>query len=136
MDAYSENLTKKDQTFGNSGTLAQEVATGFVYQRGLLPTPKKQNANHPGQHGQGGMDLQTYIQKQLLPTPTVASDVKGGCTRPDPARQEDTLAHAIHGLTGGKPGTTSQLNPLFVADMMGFPENWTVLPFLSGETNQ
>jgi len=38
-DAYTENLTKKEQRFGNSGTLAQEVQTGFVYQRGILPTP-------------------------------------------------------------------------------------------------
>ncbi|MBB5440631.1 hypothetical protein HDC92_004334 [Pedobacter sp. AK017] len=30
----------------------------------------------------------------------------------------------------GKPG---QLNPRFVAEMMGFPVNWTELPFLGGE---
>jgi hypothetical protein len=29
---------------------------------------------------------------------------------------------------------TSQLNPRFVAEMMGFPPNWTELPFQSGET--
>jgi hypothetical protein len=29
-------------------------------------------------------------------------------------------------------GKTSQLNPLFVEEMMGFPENWTVSPFQSG----
>lgn len=28
---------------------------------------------------------------------------------------------------------TSQLNPLFVAEMMGFPPDWTELPFLNGE---
>jgi hypothetical protein len=33
-------------------------------------------------------------------------------------------------------GKTSQLNPLFVLEMMGFPPNWTELPFLNGETNQ
>jgi hypothetical protein len=27
---------------------------------------------------------------------------------------------------------TSQLNPRFVAEMMGFPPNWTELPFLNG----
>lgn len=31
---------------------------------------------------------------------------------------------------------TSQLSPLFVEEMMGFPKNWTVLPFQSGEENQ
>lgn len=29
-------------------------------------------------------------------------------------------------------GRSFQLNPLFVAEMMGFPTNWTVLPFLPG----
>ena len=29
----------------------------------MLPTPKKQNANSPGEHGQGGKDLQTTIIK-------------------------------------------------------------------------
>jgi hypothetical protein len=33
-------------------------------------------------------------------------------------------------------GKTSQLNPLFVLEMMGFPPDWTTLPFLSGGTNQ
>jgi hypothetical protein len=33
-------------------------------------------------------------------------------------------------------GTTSQLSPQFVLEMMGFPTDWTLLPFLSGETNQ
>ena len=32
-----------------------------------------------------------------------------------------------------KLGAGSQLNPHFVAEMMGFPLNWTDLPFLSGE---
>jgi DNA (cytosine-5)-methyltransferase 1 len=31
-------------------------------------------------------------------------------------------------------GAYSQLNPRFVAEMMGFPPNWTELPFLNGET--
>jgi hypothetical protein len=39
-------------------------------------------------------------------------------------------------VVNGVLGTRSQLNPLFVAEMMGFPANWTVLPFQSGETNQ
>ena len=31
---------------------------------------------------------------------------------------------------------TSQLSPLFVEEMMGFPENWTASPFQNGETSQ
>ena len=33
-------------------------------------------------------------------------------------------------------GTRSHLNPLFVEEMMGFPKNWTALPFLNGGKNQ
>jgi len=33
-------------------------------------------------------------------------------------------------------GKSSQLSPLFVEEMMGFPKNWTALPFQSGEENQ
>jgi hypothetical protein len=32
-------------------------------------------------------------------------------------------------------GTRSHLSPRFVAEMMGFPPNWTELPFLNGELN-
>jgi hypothetical protein len=31
------------------------------------------------------------------------------------------------------PGKSSQLNPRFVAEMMGFPPDWTELPFTNGE---
>jgi len=71
----------------------------------------------------------------LLPTPTATSDAKGGCTRPNPKYQNATLAHSMHGAFGER-GRSSQLNPLFVEEMMGFPENWTLLPFQSGETKQ
>jgi len=39
-------------------------------------------------------------------------------------------------LAEAQPGTTSQLNPRFVAEMMGFPPNWLESPFLNTETNQ
>lgn len=32
-------------------------------------------------------------------------------------------------------GRSFQLNPLFVAEMMGFPTSWTVLPFLPGDSS-
>ena len=34
-----------------------------------------------------------------------------------------------------KIGKTSRLNPLFVEEMMGFPEGWTISPFQGGEEN-
>jgi hypothetical protein len=32
-------------------------------------------------------------------------------------------------------GKTSQLSPLFVEEMMGFPKGWTASPFQSGDEN-
>jgi len=122
MDSYSENLSKKEQKFGNSGTLAQEIQSGFVYQRGMLPTP-------------------------------TVSDIIGTPKRPDQitqtptgwARKSDNTG-TIFGaklndvapiIAGAKYqiGKPSQLNPRFVAEMMGFPPNWTELPFLNGDKN-
>jgi len=58
----------------------------------------------------------------MLPTPTTGAD------------------HKTQYAQGGKSlrcklGQSSQLNPRFVAEMMGFPENWTESPFLNGEPN-
>lgn len=75
-------------------------------------TPRKVNQN--GQNGSLG--LARYIQ--MLPTPQ-ARDYKGQC-----AKTQICLPNHFG---------TSQLNPLFVAEMMGFPTDWTVLPFLNGE---
>ena len=122
--------------------------TGF----GLLPTPTSVQRDHPERvqklKESGANTIHSRKQGELrpnsvldaimfygmLPTPTASSDAKGGCTRPNPKRQNATLAHAIHGVHG-KTGKTSQLNPRFVAEMMGFPPNWTELPFQNGETN-
>ena len=49
-------------------------------------------------------------------------------------RRTKTIAERItHSALAGK---RSQLSPLFVEEMMGFPKNWTVSPFQSGEENQ
>lgn len=71
---------------------------------------------------------------KLLPTPAT-QDWKG-------ARSEEALEEAGRNRTNSlpdsfaQPGQTSQLSPHFVLEMMGFPTNWTELPFLNGETNQ
>jgi DNA (cytosine-5)-methyltransferase 1 len=38
-------------------------------------------------------------------------------------------------LVSQEAGKSSQLNPLFVEEMMGFPKNWTLSPFRTGEKN-
>lgn len=85
MDARSENLSKKEQRFGNSGTLAQEVQTGFIYKRGLLPTPRTtdigrgtvkdvrfENGTYFRVNKKGvrfGVNITDVIASGLLPTP-------------------------------------------------------------------
>jgi hypothetical protein len=97
----------------------------------MLPTPDCSDRRSMNSKQQG---LSNVVKTILLPTPA-ASNHKGGCTRTDPERQNDTLAHAIHGLTDAPTGKTSQLNPRFVAEMMGFPPEYLELPFLNTETN-
>jgi hypothetical protein len=69
----------------------------------------------------------------MLPTPATP-DYKG-------ARSTEALEEAGRNQTNSLPdafaqtGKTSQLNPRFVLEMMGFPPDWTELPFQSGEKN-
>jgi hypothetical protein len=105
-----------EQTLGNSGTLAQEVASGFIYQRGLLPTPTAI---------QGGAQVVTGKQKNNTYSAGLHDLAKSGLL-PTPKAQEAIV----------NDSSSSQLNPRFVAEMMGFPHNWTELPFQNGEQNQ
>ena len=66
----------------------------------------------------------------MLPTPRARAE-GGNCARDrGKGNLEDEVATQFK--IGGK---TSQLSPLFVEEMMGFPKNWTALPFQSGEEN-
>ena len=117
----------------------------------LLPTPVASD-------GQGGAAKvtgkkirrasgQVYSAKlrdlsvsNLLPTPR-ANKVNGiNLNNPQIAqRNKGNLKEFVAKIIQAIPyedGKTSQLNPLFVAEMMGFPPDWTVLPFLNGDRNQ
>jgi len=96
----------------------------------MLPTPKSQNANSPGEHGQGGKDLQTVVS--LLPTPATR-DYKGanGLNHMSKDRPHmDQLPNAItHGMNRGL-----KLQPGFVLWMCGYPEDWLDLRMESERT--
>jgi hypothetical protein len=72
------------------------------------------------------MEQSSIEWKGMLPTPT-ASD-KNTSWRTEKWKGDDLSSEINHIL-----GTRSHLNPPFVAEMMGFPTNWTELPFLIGE---
>ena len=143
---------KKNPVSGNSGTLAQELMSEYaptMMKLGMLPTPTAVQRDHPdrvlGLIQSGGATL--YSRKNgeqrpnsilgavmfyaMLPTSTTR-DYKG-------SRTSETLKLAGRKKNNSLPdcfnqaGKTSQINPLFVEEMMGYPPNWTVLPFQNGE---
>lgn len=149
MDARSENLGKKEQRFGNSGTLAQEVQTGFIYKRGLLPTPiasgdichperveklKASGAQTMGSRNCGENRPNGILDYMMFPgvLPTVKAQ---DCRHALRDRGKSNLGEVVSEINYQETGQTFQLNPLFVQEMMGFPYLWTELPFQSGEQN-
>jgi hypothetical protein len=72
---------------------------------------------------------------RLLPTPTVMPRLLPTPTSVQRDRGKSNLGEEMSELAFQTTGTTSQLNPQFVAEMMGFPPNYLELPFLSTETS-
>ena len=73
----------------------------------------------------------------MLPTPTT-QEPTSECEITESGRRKTKDGKSSHSLNLGRlvGGKNSQLSPLFVEEMMGFPKNWTALPFQSGEGNQ
>jgi len=127
-----QTLKRKEYYVGTK----RAMYLGNLLALGLLPTPTV--------GGQEGYDtrlkrlghkkavsylvaaIDYRIKNTMLPTP-LASDSPEKNTG---LRNQDSICKLAKELTG----TTSQLNPQFVAEMMGFPPNWTELPFQNGET--
>jgi hypothetical protein len=106
-----------------NGTKMPNLATQVSQ---MLPTPIA--GDWKGQKRKDGTAsmLSGKAALGMLPTPRT-TDVEGGKSNLGEDMAEIGYQHL---------GTTSQLNPLFVEEMMGFPANWTVSPFLNGEKNQ
>jgi len=92
---------------------------------GLLPTAQTQGLKVCSKQGKT-----EFVKFELLPTPT-ASGEESYETRAKRHGHEKAVSY-LSSFVQFKTGTTSQLSPLFVAEMMGFPTDWTVLPFLNG----
>ena len=113
----------------------------------------KETSGLPRKINQNGTDGSVGLGRlvQMLPTPREAAS-RGNCSNDrNKGNLEDAIAKLLptpdcsdrrsanskqQGLSNVVAGKASQLNPQFVAEMMGFPTDWTVLPFQNGETNQ
>lgn len=114
----------------------------------LLPTPTARSYKNGSKITDGRsrrkisqgwtMELNDLAVSGLLPTPTMRdyqpSVSPTGLVRKNGKRRDDALCN-IPVMIGQhcqqNDGKTSQLNPLFVEEMMGYPLMWTTLPFLS-----
>ena len=84
------------------------------------------------------LGLAQQAMRGMLPTPATR-DYKGTNSM-EHLRGENgnkmTHENQLPNYIKLQTGSNSQLNPRFVAEMMGFPPNWTELPFQNGEQNQ
>ena len=106
--------------------------TDFLDFYGILPEPIPDNAELENTDGNNLEEsiLQWLAEGQVMPTPT-ARDWKGAPSLENLKKrgkipQKNSLPDFF-----ARTGKSFQLNPLFVAEMMGFPPGWTVSPFLN-----
>ena len=106
----------------------------------LLPTPTAIDAGSGRINrslSPGAADRPTIAlaaRMGLLPIPTV-NDAMNSSLPPSQVKRKSGLPKMAMGSNEYRTGTTFQLNPLFVAEMMGFPASWLVSPFLRGAGN-
>lgn len=135
--------------FKTRGAGSAQKGLPEVIREGLLPTPTAMEIHHwqrverwkrqgrvsmyeseDGEKNPNGLvDFLDFYG--LLPTPT-ARDWKGAPTLENFERKGKNPQQGSLPDFFAQTGRSFQLNPLFVAEMMGFPVSWTVLPFLSG----
>ena len=131
---------KKGKTDHSLGLEDMAVAKLLPTPCSIEPTKFTKTINPNSQMGQG---LTALAVNGLLPTPTAMEikhskrvkglkekGAKGMYSRKNGTLRPNGLSDFLdfNNQVGGK---TSQLNPLFVEEMMGFPLMWTALPFLS-----
>ena len=135
-------IRTSDNTGTKFGAKLNDVAPILM---GILPTPNARDWKDTIGNGKDAPSIgvtRGYSLGQklnsMLPTPATR-DYKGANSM-EHLRGENgnVMTHEtqLPNYIKLKTGSKSQLNPRFVAEMMGFPPNWTELPFLSGEQNQ
>ena len=131
-----KDTKSKRLLFQLQASVLRTDGTGF----GLLLTPTTtERCEHPDimraraiwkgyRNGTKYNSLSSQVTYGMLPTPKT-QDSRHAMRD----RSKSNLGEEMSELAFQNTGKTSQLSPLFVEEMMGFPRNWTVLPFQSGE---
>lgn len=100
---------------------------------GLMPSPVAQDYRRRGPNSrQQGLP---EVCHRLLHTP-IADGLKkrtGKGQKRMSAEDFEAMFPGNGGSPASKDGRASQLNPLFVGEMMGYPLEWLTSPFLSGD---
>ena len=96
---------------------------------GLLPTPLASKIPD-GDRADSPPDLRELPDRNALPTPK-ADDLHSGMQN----RIEASCTQPLNETIAYRAGMTSRLNPLFVEEMMGFPNSWILQPFLRVSTS-
>jgi hypothetical protein len=140
-EALEAMKARRERNGYKNGTEYGSLLSQIKYS-GLLPTPTTQEIPHAdaeltetgrrkpkaGTGGSHSTNLADLGLRGMLPTPQAYDSPEKNTGK----RNQDGLQKRAFQMSG----KTSQLNPRFVAEMMGFPPNWLELPFQNGETNQ
>lgn len=142
----SIEATKFTKTINPNSQMGQGLTALAV--NGLLPTPTAMEVKHSKrvkglkEQGAKGMysrkngalrpnGLTDFLDFHYLLTPMAADGLRANMNMQALKNHNKEKANLSEQIAHKVGGGTSQLNPLFVEEMMGFPLMWTALPFLS-----
>ena len=117
----------KNCTFPRS-QISRDSVPGAIMRVMMLPTPQASEAEKASKADHQNSLTRMLKRGELLPTPRVSGQ-ESYKTRAK-RKGHDSAMSFLESNLQYQTGKTSQLNPQFVMEMMGFPPNWTLLPFL------
>ena len=154
-DAYTGNMKKDEFKFGNSGSLAQEVESGFLETHRNWPTPtasdteggiakdvEERDGTFSRVNAKGerwGVKLRDAVDHAEKMWPTQAAhEGRLGYQRRDPGKKgtQKSLSTEVIDEAGGRDAVGGQLNPTWVEWLMGWPLGWTDLKPLETDKYQ
>ena len=155
-DGYTGGLKKDEVKFGNSGSLAQEVESGFLETHRKWPTPSVsdteggQQSDRVEQTQSGAYilrkknkpdstfgaklsDAVLFEEKKMWPTPQTRDYKDTLNSRPN---KQEHLLDRVRQKIAMENSTGGQLNPTWVEWLMGWPLGWTDLKPLETDKYQ